>query len=154
MSTRTTTPVIAAGLLLLALFLSPTLQAGGRRRVVAASQTSPLAIQFLGNDGLLDAGRISWDGTKRSTIRTRTVTLRIGPPAREVRGTTNLLAFLELTDQRCTVRVNGITIGNTPRVVQRDVPIGIATTQRIEIEVPVDAPEGALQLSIGWSANE
>lgn len=156
MSTRTPTPVIAAGLLLFfSLFLSLSLQAGGRRRVVAASPSSPMTIEFLGTAGVLDVGRIAADGTKRnSTIQTRTVAMRIGPQSREARGTATLYAFLEIPDPHSIVRVNGVVLSSTPRVIMRDVPVGIRVTQRIEIEIPKDAPEGALQLSIGWTATE
>ncbi|HEX7830005.1 MAG TPA: hypothetical protein VF787_10120 [Thermoanaerobaculia bacterium] len=154
MNTRTSTPVIGTSLLLLfVLILSQPLQAGGRRRVVAASPSSLTTIEFLGTTGVLDAGTIAWNGKQRSTIQTRTVAMRIGPPSREARGAVTLQAFIEIPDARCTVRVNGVTLGNAPRVVARNVPAGITTTQRIEIEVPINAPDGPLQLSIGWAAN-
>jgi hypothetical protein len=153
MKTRTTTPVIVAILLLPLLILSSPLHAGGRRRVVTASPASP-TIEFLGTQGSVDAGTIMWQGGKRrSTIQTRTVAMRIGPASRDARGSATLYAFLEVPDSRCTIRVNGVVLGNTPRVVQRDVPIGIPTTQRIEIEVPTSAADGALQASIAWEAN-
>lgn len=151
MNTRTNI-VIVSVLLPLLLLLSTPLQAGGRRRVVTASRASSgPAIEFLDTRGTLDAGTIVWKGGKRSTtVQTRTVAMRIGPASHEARGTATLHAFLEISDPRATVRVNGVTLGNGPRIVQRHVPIGIATNQRIEIEVPTSAADGALQLSIGW----
>jgi hypothetical protein len=156
MTTRTTNRVIAGSFLtLFFLILSFSLQAGGRRRVVAASSAPPMTIEFLGTAGVLDAGRIAWNGRNRnSTIEARTVAMRIGPQSREARGTVTLYAFLEVPDAHATVRVNGVVLSSTPRVVMRDVPVGIRVTQRLEIEIPKDAPEGALQLSIGWAANE
>ena len=37
-----------------------------------------------------------------------------------------------------------------PRVIDAAAPIGATTAHRIEIEVPVDAPEGALISGIQW----
>jgi hypothetical protein len=128
------------------------LDGGGRRRAVAVSppSSSELTLTFL--DGpVLDAGPIVWRGGKRrTTITTRTVAMRIGRASREARGTATLRAFLETPDPRAIVRIDGITLGAAPRVIERHAPIGIATTHRIEIEVPVSAPDGALAASIGW----
>lgn len=127
------------------------LDGGGRRRTVAVSPPSfELTLTFL--DGpVLDAGPIVWrGGTRKTTITTRTVTLRIGRASREARGTATLRAFLETPDPRATIRVDGITLTTAPRVIEHHAPIGIAVTHRIEIEVPVSAPEGALAASIGW----
>ncbi len=130
---------------------STDLHAGGRRRAVAvAPPTSELTLTFL--DGpVLDTGPIVWRGERRKTTRvTRTAVLRIGLASQEAHGTATLRAFLETPDPRATVRVDGLLLSTSPRVVQRFAPIGIAVTHRIEIEVPVDAAEGPLAASIGW----
>ena len=142
---------MALSLSILSLLVVPVLHAGGRRRAVAVSPaSSELTLTFL--DGpVLDAGQIVWLGERRGvTTTTRTVLLRIGRASREVRGTATLRAFLETPDPRATVRVDGVVLGAAPRVVQRHAPIGVAVTHRIEIEVPVSAPEGPLAASIGW----
>lgn len=99
----------------------------------------------------VDAGPMTWrGGSKRSTVTTRTVTLRIGEPSRESHGTATVRAFLETVDPRCTIRLDGVVLTTAPRVVRRHAPLGIPFTHRLEIEVPVTAADGPLQASIGW----
>ena len=138
-------------MLTLSLLPAARLDGGGRRRAVAVSPpSSELTLTFL-NGPVIDAGPIVLRGGKRkTTIATRTVTMRIGRASREARGTATLRAFLETSDPHASVRINGITLTTAPRIIERHAPIGIAVTHRIEIEVPVSAPEGALAASIGW----
>jgi hypothetical protein len=150
MNTRMTRSWIAAALLLASILHSPrSLHAGGRRRVVAASPH--LALVFVNAGAVLDAGTIAWrGGSRRSTVATRTVTLRIGEPSREPRGTATVRAFMETFDPRVTIRIDGIALTTAPRVIRRNAPIGVAFTHRIEIDVPVTAADGPLQAPIGW----
>lgn len=158
MSTRNVPPPVFAATLVLYLslisFFTPNLQAGGRQRAVAAPPPSTLSLTFLdsGRDAtVLDAGTIAWrGGRKQSTITTRTFAVRIGPASREARGTATLRAFLQTPDPNTTIRIDGITLGIAPRVIRRNAPIGIAVTHRLEVEVPVSAPEGAVAATIGW----
>lgn len=140
-------------LLCCTLLLPSDTQAGDRRRVRSVSPPSPaLAITFIGSEaGVMDTGTIVWrGGTKRATITTRTVRMRIGEASAESRGNVTIRAFLETPDPRCTIRIDGVPLTTAPRVIHRNAPIGIAFTHRIEIEVPVTAAEGPLQASIGW----
>lgn len=149
MSTRTE-PTVAV-MLLFCLLLPFTSAEGGRRRVLAVSRpSSALSIAFLGTTGVLDTGTlVSPDGIRRASTA-RTVLLRIGEPSPEPRGTATLRAYLETPDPRATIRVGGITLTTAPRVIQRHAPIGVAIAHRIDIEVPVTAPEGPLAATIGW----
>lgn len=144
MSTRTRSRLAAASALLaLCLAVASPVEGRGRRRVLAVSPPSAgLSLTFTGGE-LLDAGSI-----QGRTVRK--VAMRIGAATREPRGTATVRAFLETSDMRCTVRVNGIVLGTAPRVIRRNVPIGIPFTHRIEIDVPPEAAEGPLQTSIGW----
>lgn len=143
--------VFTVMLLFSSLLPAARLDGGGRRRAVAVSPPSSELTLTLVEGPIVDAGPIVWRGGRRkTTIATRTVTMRIGRASREARGTATLRAFLETPDPRATVRIDGITLTAAPRIVQRHAPIGIATTHRIEIEVPVSAPDGALAASIGW----
>ncbi|HEX6098005.1 MAG TPA: hypothetical protein VF432_16885 [Thermoanaerobaculia bacterium] len=150
--------VIAAGAaLLLSGFLRPDPAFGGdRRRVLAVSApSSGLELTFVSApDGVVDAGTIQWrGGSRKATVTTRTVRLRIGQPAPEPRGTATVRAFLETADARCTVRVDGVVLTSVPRVIQRHAPVGLAVPHRIEIEVPVHAADGPLLASIGWEVS-
>jgi hypothetical protein len=145
----------ALAALLLSLLLTHSLQAGGRRRAVAApTSADALTITFVDVPAAtLDAGTIAWTrrtGTKGAAVTRRTFGIRIGRPSREARGTATLRAFLEIADPRAIVKLDGIVLGTQPRVIDRFTPIGITTTHRLEIEVPASAPEGALAMSIGW----
>lgn len=132
-------------------FAAVRVDAGGRRHAVAVSRAVPeLTLTFV-HGPVLDTGRVAWrGGRRRSTVTTHTVVLRIGAASREVRGTATLRAFLETPESATALRVNGVLLGAAPRIVRRHVPIGAETTLRIEIEVPVSAPEGPLAASIGW----
>lgn len=138
-------------LLLTLTFLSHAhLHAGGRRRAVAVSPpSSGVAITFV--DGVLDAGTIAWAGGRRkSSIVRKVVSMRLGEPSLEPRGTATVRAFLEVPGGRCAIRVNGVLLSGAPQIVLRHAPIGSAFPQRIEIEVPNTMPEGPLHTSIGW----
>ena len=151
MSTRRISPVAAGTTvaLYLSLILTPSLQAGARRRAAAGPPPS-LSLTFVGT-GVVDAGTMSWrGGRERFTVTTRTVTVRIGPASPEARGRATLRAFLETPDPHATIRIDGIVLGTAPRVIRRGAPIGIPFTHRLEIEVPVSAPEGPLAATIGW----
>ena len=143
--------VFIGAVLLLLLFVCPNAQGGDRRRVRAVSPpAAAIAIAFL-DGGLLETGTMAWSGgAKRATVTTRTVRMRIGEAAPETRGNVTLRAFLETADPRCTIRVDGVPLTVAPRVVRRNAPVGIPFAHRIEVEVPVTAPDGPLHASIGW----
>lgn len=153
MRTRTLSAV-GAVLLLSVTALRPVPAFGGDRpRVLAVSPPATgLELAFVSAPGgVMDAGTIQWrGGSKKATVTTRTVRLRIGQPAAEPRGTATLSAFLQTADARCTVRIDGVVLTSAPRVIQRNAPIGVAVPHRIEIEVPVHAADGPLLTSIGW----
>ena len=146
---------LGPGLLLLlasvVLLFPLPVHAGGRRRVVAVSPPLSAPQLVIVGAAVVDAGTIAWrGGSRRSSVTTRNVTMRIGEPSREPRGTATLRAFVEAFDPRCAVRIDGVPLTTAPRVIRRLAPIGIAFNHRIEIEVPVAAADGPLQVSIGW----
>jgi hypothetical protein len=65
-------------------------------------------------------------------------------------GTATLRAFLEYSDGRAVVRVNGITLGAAPTVIDAHAPIGDAIVHHIEIEVPASMPAGEVASAIRW----
>ena len=155
MSMRKSSRLVAVAVTL-SLSCFTNLQAGGRQRAVAVPPpSSALSLTFVDSGrtetALLDAGTISWrGGRKRFSVTTRTFGVRVGSASREARGTATLRAFLETPDPHATIRIDGIVLGTAPRVIQRNAPIGIAVTHRLEIEVPVNAPDGPLAATIGW----
>lgn len=141
--------------LLLILAASFHVYPGGRRRAVAAPiLPADLSIEFVdAGNAPLDTGAISFRPGKKTAGTIRTFALRIGRPSREARGTASLRAFVQTGDPRCLVRIDGIPLGPAPRVIQHHAPIGIAMRHRLEIDVPPEAPEGALLLAIGWEVS-
>lgn len=138
-------------LLIAVLLSSPQVLAGGRRRAVASRPSPELTVNFPGSAGVVDAGTMSWQGSRPDvTVTTRSVAMRIGPATPEARGTATVRAFLETPDPHCSIRVNGVLLTGIPQIVRRQAPIGITNSYRIEIAVPTSAPEGPLQTSIGW----
>jgi hypothetical protein len=157
---------IAFALFLLVLvflvFPTTTLSAKQRRRVAAAPRASlpgaGLDVTFLnGGDStmaVLDAGAIAWDGSRRQvTVVSRTFTIRVGEASAPSGASVNVRAFLETADPRATIRIDGITLGAAPILIRHHAPIGVPLTHRLEIEIPITAPEGPLVATIGWETS-
>lgn len=127
-----------------------------RRRAVVA-RPDPLTITFVAAAGdTVDAGTIAHDFSKRvaragTTTVTRTFAVRVDRRDGSNAGLVSLRASLETEDPRCMLRVDGVDIRITPATIAI-VPVGTATTHRLEITVPVSAEEGALLTSIRWEA--
>lgn len=139
---------------------SLSLSGDGRRRAVAVSPLADeVTITFvdvtsaLGSDAAVDAGVIAWRkrGSRPDvTTSRRTFGIRIDRTSGETRGTATLRASLESFDGRARVRVDGVELGATPRIINPLAPIGSVTAHVLEIEVPVTAPEGAFSSAIRW----
>jgi len=142
--------------LVAALVTAPAVAA---RRRAAVVTPDALTITFVAAAGdVLEAGTITHDFSKRAakagtTTVMRTFTVRVDRRDGANRGLVSLQASIEMEDPRCTLRVDGVEIHITPTTVAI-VPIGTATTHRLEITVPVSAEEGALLTSIRWEASE
>ena len=136
--------------------------AGGRRRAAAVSPSrDDLTITFTeargtAGDAVIDAGRIAYrprrNGPRTSTT-TRRFGIRIGAASGEPRGTATLRAWLETTDPNTTIRIDGVVLGTVPRVVDGQARIGVVTDHRLEIEVPLSAPEGPVAVTIRWEVS-
>jgi hypothetical protein len=134
-----------------------TAPAVAARRRAAVVTPDELTITFVAAAGdTIEAGTIAHDFSKRAakagtTIVTRTFAVRVDRRDGLNRGLVSLRASLETDDPRCTLRIDGVEIHITPSTIAI-VPIGTATTHRLEITVPVTAEEGALLTSIRWEA--
>jgi hypothetical protein len=140
--------------LAVALVTAPAVAA--RRRAVVVPEPDAMTITFIAVAAdTLDAGTIAHDFSRRSakgvTMVTRTFTVRVDRRDGANRGLVNLRASVEAEDSRCTLRIDGVAMLITPATVAI-VPIGSATSHRIEIIVPVSAEDGALLTSIRWEA--
>jgi hypothetical protein len=149
-------------LVFVSLFPPATVSAGQRRRAVAVPRTShpgsDLAVTFLtGGEStmaVLDAGAVAWNGSRRRvTVVSRSFTIRVGEASAPSGASVRLRAFLETADPRATIRIDGITLGSAPVLIRHHAPIGVALSHRLEIEVPITAPDGPLVATIGWEAS-
>ena len=140
--------------LVAALVTAPAVAARRRAAVVIPDA---LTITFVAAAGdTIEAGTIAHDFSKRATKAgtttvTRTFVVRVDRRDGANRGLVSLRASLESEDPRCTLRIDGVEIHIAPGIIAI-VPIGTATTHRLEITVPVSAEEGALLTSIRWEA--
>ena len=101
------------------------------------------------SDGLMDVGVITYAryGSRRVSRLTRRIGVRIEGATG---GRATLRASLESPDARCRIRVDGLELSGTPRVIDMAAETGVVTPHRIEIEVPVDAAEGTLVSAVTW----
>jgi hypothetical protein len=113
-----------------------------RRAVRALPVKDELSITF--TRPLVDLGTINHKTREEIGVRIDGTTTLSGRAV--------LRASLANPDARYTVRIDGITIGAMPVVVDPRASIGVTTIHRIEIEVPASAPEGSLMTSINWEA--
>lgn len=134
-------------LLLIANLTVPT-YAGGRRR---SATTSPavrdaITISFVGvggsaSDAVVDAGPTSQQITRHR------FGIRLDGPAE---GVAMLRAYLETDDGRSRIRIDGLQLGTTPRVIHANAPIGRTAMHTLEIEVPPTVDAGAFASAIRW----
>lgn len=134
----------------IAVLLALTLGAGSialaapRRRAVAPVPDD-VTITFVARAGLLDLGSVAHKASETIQIR---IDRRSGS-----RGSASLRAYLVSPDARCSIRIDGQLMGIAPIVIDPQIPIGAVTSHRIDVEVPVTAPEGPLATTIGWEAS-
>ena len=120
--------------------------------MTAASPAPELAIVFVGvngsgSDAVYDAGMVS---RPRGAI-VRTIGIRLDSGTRTT-GTAVVRVWLESHDERTSMRIDGVSLGTLPRILDAHAPLGHVTTHRLEIDVPPDVPEGAVASSIRWEA--
>lgn len=110
----------------------------------------------------VDLGALSGDrtdakrrGSKGATSYTidRLVRLRVsrnkGGGGRAV-----VQAFLLHDCYPCHLKLDGTELGPTPVIVMNGVEINSVSDHRIEIEIPVSMPPGAIDAEIGWKVDE
>jgi hypothetical protein len=107
-----------------------------------------------GRDGVIDTGAVSY-GTngrtkQRAAVITREFDIRIDRSSGETYGTATVRAFLETSDSRNEYRLDGVSLGTAPLVVDARAAFGTPRRHRLEIIVPADAPEGPIFTSIRW----
>ncbi|HEX3583370.1 MAG TPA: hypothetical protein VH087_16490 [Thermoanaerobaculia bacterium] len=142
--------------MLLALILSAgSIALAAPRRRAAAPVPDEVTITFVSRPGLLDLGSVAHTARNDKhdrTVRSETIQIRLDRRGGS-RGSASLRAYLVSPDARCSIRIDGRLLGATPVVIDPQIPIGALTSHRIDVEVPVSAPEGPLSTTIGWEAS-
>lgn len=134
----------------IAMLLALNLSAGSialaapRRRAVAPVPDD-VTITFVSRPSLLDLGSVHHKASETIEIR---IDRRGGS-----RGSASLRAYLLSPDARCSIRIDGQLLGAAPVVIDPQIPIGVVTSHRIDVVVPVTAAEGPLNTAIGWDAS-
>jgi hypothetical protein len=108
-----------------------------------------------GSDALLETGSVAQESRRdghRETVVRRTFGLRIGALAAQATGRAVLSASIRDDSNGYRVRIDGMLLTKTPRVIDAHAPRGVVVTHRLEIEVPPTAPAGALDVTIDWEA--
>jgi transglutaminase-like putative cysteine protease len=132
--------------------------AAQRKGRAAVPPAGELTISFAGRGalgaGVLDLGTVSHAGRdvrKDRTVRRDSVAIVV-KRSNGVRGSVVLSAWLSAPDPHCVIRVDGVVLSSVPAIIDPQLAVGTESIHRIEIEVPVSAPEGPLAGAIQWEA--
>jgi hypothetical protein len=102
-------------------------------------------------DAFMDIGRVSAVASQarsKAIVVTRRIAVRLEGLAPAARVSVALLAEMP----GCTVRLDGVTLSPTPRVVDSAQRIGSTVVHRLEISIPASVPAGPLLSSLQWLA--
>jgi hypothetical protein len=151
-------------ILALLIVIAAPLSAGRRRAVGPPSgvlsiefvdvPSAPAALFAAGSDAWIDLAAVSQEAgtTGRSLRLSRQFAIRIVRSGGLSWGTVRLTASRDVTDSRCSLRINGQALGSTPLVIDARAAVGAVTVHTLEIEVPESVAPGPLNASISWQA--
>ena len=138
--------------LMLIVSLGATEAQAARRRAVATPPSEELTIVFVPMGGQSLMGDVlEVGGIVRGKVA-RTIGVRIERRGGASKGVAALRVWVEAPDPRCTLRIDGKTIGGAPLLIDPQAPLGVVIAHRIEVDVPASAAEGAVLSSIKWEA--
>jgi len=152
--------------LTLALLFAMVTPLSAAHRRAAAPPSGVLSIEFVdvpsaaavlftaGSDAWIDLAAVSQEAgaTGRSLRRRRQFAIRIVRSGGLSWGTARLTASRDVSDPRCSLRIDGQALGNAPLVIDARAPVGTVIVHTLEIEVPESAAPGPLNASISWQA--
>ncbi len=147
---------------------SPAEKSGPRVAVRAKEPAPAIWVNFVpipsgapvrsvaGGQGTLDLGRISYMGgasvegvtiirKKNSFVVSTVFGLRMDSEPNT--GTAKLIGLVTAVNATNRISIDGVRLTALPQVIQMAMPCGAVTSHRLEIEVPVDAPEMAAQVA-------
>jgi hypothetical protein len=136
----------------------------GRRRAVAPP-SGAVSIEFVnvpsaaaafaaGADAWIDLAAVSQEAGAigPSLRRRRQFAIRIVRSGGLSWGTVRLTASRDVTDSRCSLRIDGQAVGNAPVVIDARAPVGAVIVHTLDIEVPASAAPGPLNASVSLQA--
>ena len=123
-----------------------------RRRAAVTPPTEELAIVFVPMGGQSLMGDVlEVGGIVRGKV-TRTIGVRVERRGGANKGVAARRVWVEASDPRFSVRVDGKPLGGAPLLIDPQAPLGVPVAHRIEVDVPPSAAEGAVLSSIKWEA--
>lgn len=107
-----------------------------------------------GSDAWIDLLAVSQEaGATGSSLRLhRQFAIRIVRSGGLSWGTVRLTAARDVSDSRCSLRIDGQPLGSTPLVVDARAAVGTVIVHTLEIDVPESAAPGPLNATISWQA--
>jgi hypothetical protein len=153
-------------IVILALLIVVAAPLSAERRRAVAPPSGVLSIEFVdvpsataalfaaGSDAWIDLATVSQEAgaTGPSLRRRRQFAIRIVRSGELSWGTVRLTASRDVSDSRCSLRIDGQALGSTPLVIDARVAVGTVIVHTLEIEVPESAAPGPLNASISWQA--
>jgi hypothetical protein len=152
-------------IVILALLVAIAAPLSAERRRAVAPPSGVVSIEFVnvpsavaafaaGSDAWIDLAAVSQEAgaTGRSLRRRREFAIRIVRTGGMSWGTVRLTASRDVSDSRCSLRIDGQALGNAPVVIDARAPVGAVIIHTLEIEVPESAAPGPLNASISLQA--
>ena len=114
-----------------------------------------------GRNAQVDIGVVSRENSKTkravssgsSYTVTRNIRLRITQRSGRT-GHVIVRAFLLHDCYPCKLRLDGTELGISPTLVMNSSELNVVTEHRIEIEIPISMPAGAIDAEIGWQVEQ
>jgi hypothetical protein len=131
-------------------------------RVVPLAGSAPVMGAGTGQD-TLELGNASYASQRRGAVTISkhpgyfTITTEFGlqlePASGATTGAATLSAYLIDPVPYCSYYLDGVHLTSVAQPITLELRYGAVSTHRLEIRVPVTAPAGPLQASIGWIAS-
>jgi hypothetical protein len=151
---------------ILALLMVLAAPLSAERRRAVAPPSGVLSIEFVdvpsgaaalfaaGPDAWIDLATVSQEpGSAGRPLRLRRqFAIRIVRTGELSWGTVRLTASRDVSDSRCSLRIDGQALGSTPLLIDARAAVGTVSVHTLEIEVPQSSAPGPLNASIAWQA--
>lgn len=101
----------------------------------------------------LDIGTVSAQSHPAGAVRIVRQVAVLLEPGDSTATSARLFVALDSESSGCSVRVDGVPLTTSPRLVSAAHRLGVPVAHRIEIVIPPSAPPGAFLSTLQWSAD-